>query len=99
MYNYHCFNAEDREHCNQCDSKGGVKSSEKRDDFICPRNHSLLKLMGESVAGGIAPKMTREQIKADRTKRSRKHFQEHVLPTITDVDARRHHLKKQGYKS
>lgn len=33
-------------------------------------------------------KMTKEQIKADRTKRSRKHFKDEILPTLSGKDQR-----------
>lgn len=34
-----------------------------------------------------------------RRKRNSDHFKKEVLPTITDPDARKHHLNKAGYKS
>lgn len=43
-------------------------------------------------------KMTKEQIKADRTKRSRKHFKEEVLPTLSGKDQRYFNSKHRNNK-
>lgn len=96
-YNYHCFNEEDRSNCTQCSSTGAVQSNENA-PFVCPHSQQPLKLMGETVFGSFGPKMTKEQIVADRKKRSRQHFKTDILPTIADSDAQAHHRKKLGYK-
>jgi hypothetical protein len=98
-YNFHCFNATNRNECTSCNSKGDV-ILDKNKPLTCPHNETFeLKLMGESVAGAIGPKMTKQQIVVDRKQRSRKHFKNEVLPTIQDKDARKHHLNKAGFKS
>lgn len=53
----------------------------------------------EVNAPAVMIKMTSPQIKADRRKRNHKHFKNEVLPSITDPDARKHHLNKIGKKS
>lgn len=96
-YNYHCFNTANRDECTQCSSTGGVKSDDNA-PFVCPHSQDLLKLMGETVVGKLAPRMTKAEIKKDRTERSHKDFVNNVLPTINDQDVKKHHLKKIGYK-
>jgi len=46
----------------------------------------------------IGTKMTKEQIKADRTKRSRKHFKDEVLPTLSGKDQRYFKSKNRNNK-
>lgn len=53
----------------------------------------------EVQAPGIKT-MTKDRIMLDRKKRSHKHFMNEVLPSFAKgSDERRHHLKKNGYKS
>lgn len=53
----------------------------------------------EVQAPGIKT-MTKDRIMLDRKKRSHNHFMREVLPTFPKgSDERRHHLKKNGYKS
>lgn len=99
MFNYHCFNSEDRPHCNQCSKDGQVLANEKA-AYICPCNGEALKLLGE-IGGSAAVKTpTRTMFNlSERKQRNRKHFKNDVLPTIADPDAKNHHVKKLGYKS
>jgi hypothetical protein len=80
--------------CEHCNHRGEVITQEK-DDFICPHTEELMKLAGEVVSGIIGPKLTENQIVADRRKRSNEDFKKNILPTL-DKDSKRHHIKKDS---
>jgi hypothetical protein len=98
-YNYHCFNTENRDQCNTC-SKNGQVLIDEQGEFECPCDNSSLKLIGELNGSAAIKTPTINRIaEASRKKRNADHFRKEVLPSITDPDAKRHHIKKAGYKS
>lgn len=97
-YNYFCPNSEDRENCHTCNSKGDLQLS-SNSHSVCPQNEKiLLKLMGETVSGIIGPKMTKDQIRVDRLKRSSGDFVKNTLPTINPRSADGRHFHKKYKK-
>lgn len=98
-YNYHCFNTKGREGCDTCSNNGQVLIDEQG-DFNCPCDESDLKLIGElNGSAAIKTPTINRMAQEARKKRNANHFKKEILPTIGDKDARRHHLKKAGYKS
>jgi uncharacterized Zn finger protein (UPF0148 family) len=99
MFNYHCFNTENRKECESCSNNGQVLI-EEQGEFVCPCNGSSLKLIGEiNGSAAIKTPTINRMSEASRKKRNKEHFIKNDLPTITDKDAKRHHLNKLGYKN
>lgn len=99
MYNFFCFN-EKRKGCKLCNAAGRCQSDKKT--AICPKTQKALKLMGETIAGLIGPKMSKAAIKIDRRSRSRKHFRQKIYPSLSkndrltfDMNQKRKKLLKQ----
>jgi len=64
-------NCEHRTNCTTCNLKGTLVSEVAT--VICPMNNKKLKVMGETVSGGLM--MSKEQQRAALSARSKKHFQ------------------------
>ena len=98
MFNLHCLNHLDADcqhrKCNLCDNKGDLKSPTI--SVRCPNNGIKLKVMGETMIGRVGTSMSKQQIKADRTKRSRKDFKENILPYLPPSDKK--DFAKKGKK-
>lgn len=101
-FNYHCFNTEHRDKCEFCNSKGDLILPTGDDEGKCHCPHNMneeLKCMGENPSGLKVGKMTSDQIKKEKKARSHKDFVKNVLPTISDPDVRKTHLKRIGKNS
>lgn len=94
-YNYFCKNTECRERCDTCNSKGDIQVPELG-NYVCPNDVDLpLKLMGETMSGLIGPKMTKEEVRVDRKKRSTDDFIKNTLPTIDPKSKDGQHFNKK----
>lgn len=94
MNNFWC--KANKPNCPICNSKGDFQSNE--DQEICPETGESVKRLGSVVSGSIGPKMTKEEIKADRKKRSSSHFKKEILPTLP-ITERVHHKTKELRKN
>ncbi len=88
-------NYEHRKECELCSSKGAVISDNKK--VKCPIADKLLKVMGETCNMFVGEKMTKQQIRADRQKRSHEHFKKEIYPTL-DHSEKAHHIAKRKKK-
>lgn len=107
MYNYWCKNRVYKKYnedgnwemtireCDTCDAKGNFQLNEKfeSNELECKHGNEEVKLMGETMVGGNFIKMTKEQIKADRQKRSTDHFKREIFPELP-ADEQIHFTKK-----
>lgn len=104
--NYQCFNSEFRnknivDGCPYCDRKGHlVLEGDEMVDRECPNEgeNRKVKCMGEKLFGGPVIKMTKEQIKVDRKKRSQNHFKKEIFPTLTPGTIEEKHFTKKFSK-
>jgi hypothetical protein len=102
VYNYHCFNSEHRKRdivhgCEYCGHSGELQIAGEDSPEECPFEGSdrTLKRMGEKLFGGPVTKLTSQQIKQDRLKRSREHFKKEVFPTLDPNSMEGKHFAKK----
>jgi len=98
MENFWCENRSKNPNCQHCNSKGDLQIDEPG-EYICPDNEEIaLKHMGKVVNGMFGPRMTKDQIKVDRKKRSSDHFKKEILPSLAEKSMEGKHFHQKYIK-
>lgn len=93
--NFKCPNRINVDKCVFCDSKGMLWGLREEDEEIVCSTDPTIICQPDSVyiPPSIGERMSPDQVSADRSKISKRHFQKEVLPTI-DKDSTKWHNKK-----
>ena len=104
VYNHHCFNSEHQKSevngCEYCGQRGHLEFEEGEEITECPfpGKNRLIKKMGQKLYGGPVTKMTKQQIRADRTKRATTHFKKEIYPDMERGSMEEKHFTRKFKK-
>lgn len=97
--NYFCSVRQQNPNCEYCNKTGSLVIQEEG-EYKCPNNDEIeLKLLGHNSLSIIGIKMSKEEIKKDRSVRASNHFKNEVLPNIPNSTAEGKHFRKKYSKT
>lgn len=99
-FNYWCRDRLNHKECSLCGKRGDVVLGEESSKYKCVNNEKVkLKLLGQNTLQISVTKMSTTQIQQDRSKRSREHFKNEILPNIPASTQEGKHFRKKYSKT